>query len=289
MFASLAIAASIVGTGPVTVAEWRTACAGKDGWSDPAPPLHIFANVYDVGTCGITALLITSDDGHVLLDAATAEAAPSIAANIQRLGFKLGDVKLIGGSHEHLDHVGGIAELQRLTGATVMTVPAAFVAYESGEVDKADPQVGLHEPFPGSKVGRMLFDGEPVRLGPLKITPHATPGHAPGSTSWSWRSCEGEGRAKRCLDIVYADSVSALSGDAYRFRDHDRYVDAFRDSLRKIDRLDCDLLITPHPGASNFIDRLEGKAPLLDHNACKTYAANGRKALDERLAREKGK
>ncbi len=152
MFGSI-VAAALAAAGPASIAEHQAACAGKDGWSDPAPPVKIYGNVYNVGTCGIVSLLITSKRGHILLDAATAEAAPSIAANIERLGFKLSDVKLIGGSHEHYDHIGGVAELQRRTGATVMAAPAGFVAYETGVVAKEDPQFGLHEPFAGSKVG----------------------------------------------------------------------------------------------------------------------------------------
>ena len=282
MFASALVAASVAAAGPATVADWRSACAGKDGWSDPAPPLNVFGNVYDVGTCGITVLLITSDKGHVLLDGGTAEAAPHIAANIERLGFKLGDVKLIGASHEHHDHVGGIAQLQRLTGATVMAAPAAFNTLETGILDPDDPQSGLHAPFPGVKVERILFDGEVVRVGPLRLTPHFTPGHAPGSTSWSWRSCEGE----RCVTIVYADSVTAVSADSYRFSDHRRYVATFRDSLATLGRLKCDLLVTPHPAASNFIDRLEAKAPLIGPGQCADYARKGLGALDSRLERE---
>lgn len=284
MFASIA-AAALAAANPATVAEHQAACAGKDGWSDPAPPVRVFGNVYDVGTCGIVSLLITGPHGHILLDAATAEAAPSIAANIERLGFKLSDVKLIGASHEHFDHVGGVAELQRLTGATVMSMPAAYLTFETGIVNREDPQWGMHKPFPGAKVGIMLSDGFVARQGPLSLTAYVTPGHAPGSTTWSWRSCDG----KRCVNIVYADSVSAVSAEEYRFSDHKKYVAAFRDSLFKIARLRCDLLITPHPGASNFYDRLAGKAPLIDRSACKAYADRGRKALDERLAKEQAK
>jgi metallo-beta-lactamase class B len=284
MFGSLAAAALAAAT-PATVEEHQAACAGKDGWSDPAPPVKIFANVYDVGTCGIVSLLITGPRGHILLDGATAEAAPSIAANIQKLGYQLSEVKLIGATHEHYDHVGGIAELQRLTGATVMSMPGAYVALETGKVDEDDPQYELHQEFPAAKVGIMLADGFVVRQGPLAITSHATPGHAPGSTSWSWRSCEGG----RCVSFVYADSVSAVSSDSYRFSDHKRYVAAFKDSLNKIGRMQCSLLVTPHPAASNLYDRLAGKAPLIDRSACKDYAQRGRAALDERLAKEQSK
>jgi metallo-beta-lactamase class B len=284
MFGSIA-AAALAAAGPASMAEHQAACAGKDGWSDPASPVKIYGNVYNVGTCGIVSLLITSKKGHILLDAATAEAAPSIAANIERLGFKLSDVKLIGGSHEHYDHVGGLAELQRRTGATVMAMPSAFVPIETGMVAKEDPQSGLHAPFPGSKVGMMLSDGFIVREGPLTLTAWATPGHAPGSTSWSWRSCEG----RKCLTFVYADSLTAVSSDSYRFSDHRRYVSMFRDSIRKVRRLSCDVLITPHPGASNLYDRLSGKAPLVDRNGCRDYAERAMTALDQRLAKEQAR
>ena len=287
MFVSLAAAALATAAAPgaASVAEWREACAGKDGWSDPAPPLHVFGNVYDVGTCGITALLVTSPKGHILLDAATAEAAPSIAANIERLGYRLSDVKRIGASHEHLDHVGGIAELQRRTGATLMAMPAAFVPLESGIVDPDDPQSGLLAPFPPAQVGMVLSDGFVVRLGPLALTAHSTPGHAPGSTSWTWRSCEN----RQCVTVAYVDSLTAVSAEPYRFSDHRRYLSAYRASLRKIRFMRCDLLITPHPGASNFIDRLEGKAQLVDRGACRDYAERAGAALDARLAREKAR
>jgi metallo-beta-lactamase class B len=282
MFASLAVAAAVAASGPASLAEWHTACAGKEGWSDPAPPLHVFGNTYDVGTCNITALLITSSKGHVLLDGATAEAAPSIAANIERLGFKLSDVKLIGSSHEHYDHVGGIAELQRRTGATVMSMPPAYLALTTGQPEKRDPQFGSVAGFAAANVGIMLRDAFDVHQGGLTLTSWATPGHAPGSTSWTWRSCEN----KECVTIVYADSVSAVSAEGYRYSDHKAYVRAFRDTLRFIGRMRCDLLITPHPGASNFIGRLEGKAPLIGPGQCAAYAANGRAALDARLAKE---
>jgi metallo-beta-lactamase class B len=282
MFGSLALAAAVAASGPASVADWRATCAGKEGFSDPAPPLHVFGNVYDVGTCGITVLLVTSPKGHVLLDAATAEAAPSIAANIERLGFKLTDVKLIGVSHEHYDHVGGLAELQRRTGATVMSMPSAYVQLQTGTLDKNDPQFGGIASFPAANVGIMLRDGFDVYQGGLRLTAWATPGHSPGGTSWTWRSCED----KKCVTVAYVDSVSAISAEGYRFADHKAYVRVFRDTLRFIGRMRCDLLITPHPGASQLIERLEGKAPLIGPGQCAAYAANGRAALDTRLAKE---
>lgn len=257
-------------------------CQDKDGWSDPAPPVRIFANVYDIGTCGIVVLLVASSEGHVVLDSGPADAAALVVANIRQLGFAPGDVAWIVTSHEHHDHVGGVAELQSLTGANVAASAAAQRQLETGVVDPTDPQVGLHGPFAGIRVDRVMRDGEHLELGPLQLTLHATPGHAKGSTSWSWRSCEGE----QCHHVAFADSVTAVSRDDYRFADHPDYVATFRRGLDAIAAIDCDLLITPHPGASTLYERLAGDAPLTDPAACRNYAAWGREQLDARLARE---
>lgn len=257
-------------------------CRGHDGWSDPAPPATVFANVYYVGTCGITALLITSPKGHVLIDGTTSDAADDVAANIEKLGFHLSDVRLILTSHEHLDHVGGIAELQRRTGAKLVARAAAKATLESGLVEPEDPQSGLFPPFPGAHVGQVIGDGEVVRLGPLAFTAHATPAHSPGSTSWSWTSCA----AKDCRAIVYADSLSAMSADGYRFTDHPALLARFQASFDTIAALRCDLLLTPHPSASDMFNRFIGRAPLFDPQGCKTYVAAARKRLDARLAQE---
>ena len=258
-------------------------CAGKDGWNDPAPPARIFGNTYYVGTCGITALLVTSRQGHVLIDGATAQAAPAIAANIERLGFKLSDVKLLLNSHEHFDHAGGIAQLQRLTGAQLLVREPSRAVFQTGRPAAADPQALSLAPLQRARVDRIIAGGEVVRLGRLALTAHATPGHSPGSTSWTWRSCEG----RRCARFAYADSISAISSDTYRFTDHPEYVAQFRATLAKIAALDCDLLVTPHPGASKLFDRLGGKGLLIHADACKGYAELGVQALDERLGRER--
>mgnify|MGYP003621498574 FL=1 len=119
-----------------------------DGWDDRAPPRRVFGNVYYVGTCGITALLVASPQGHVLLDGATAAAGPAIAANIQALGFRLADVKAILNSHEHSDHAGGLAHLQNATGAPVMALAPAVATLERGAGDRDDPQSGVLDRFP---------------------------------------------------------------------------------------------------------------------------------------------
>lgn len=258
------------------------ACEGRDGWSDPAPPAKIHGNTYYVGTCGITAILIDAPGGLVLIDGATEEAAPGILANIRTLGFDPANVRYLLASHEHLDHVGGLKALQDATGASVLARKEAVATLTSGEPAVIDPQRGAIPPFRGVSVTRQLKDGEVLPIRDIRLTLHATPGHTPGSTSWTWRSCEGTD----CRAIAYVDSLSAVSGDAYRFSDHPDYVAMMRATFAKVPSLPCDLLITPHPGASDLFARLAGEAPLIDANGCKTYAAAAAKRLDDRLAKE---
>ena len=258
-------------------------CQGRDGWSDPAPPAHIFANVYMVGTCGIVSLLVTSPKGHILIDGATAEAAPFIADNIRQLGFKPTDVKYLVSSHEHLDHVGGLAALKGITGARMLARAEARKSLETGISDPTDPQLAILPPFAGIKVDQIVRDGETITLGPIKMTAIATPGHAPGGTSWTWKSCAGA----TCHQFVFADSLGAVSADGYRFTDHPAYVAVLRATMKRVsERQPCDVLIAPHPAQSRFFERVSGKEPLADPAGCANYAKAAMERLDARLAKE---
>lgn len=263
------------------------ACADDAGWNDPATPLRIYGNTWFVGTCGISALLVTSDAGHILIDAATPQAGPQILANIRALGFKPEDVRAIVFSHEHYDHAGSLAELQRATGAPVYARAPAVGTLKRGTPDRSDPQLEVSEPIaPVERVVTLADDGV-VRVGPLALNAVASPGHTPGGTSWTWRSCEGDA----CHQMVYADSLTAISDDVYRYSDeqaHPGYVAAFRDTLARIASLDCDVLVTPHPSASQLWSRIGpgARAPLSDTGACRAYADTATQRLDKRLADE---
>jgi len=263
------------------------ACADDAGWNDPATPLRVHGNTWYVGTCGISALLVTSDAGHILIDAATPQAGPQILANIRALGFKPEDVRAIVFSHEHYDHAGSLAELQRATGAPVYARAPAIGTLKRGTPDRSDPQLEVSEPIaPVERVITLADDGI-VRVGSLALQAVASPGHTPGGTSWTWRSCEGDA----CHQMVYADSLTAISDDVYRYSDeraHPGYVAAFRDTLARIAALDCDVLITPHPSASQLWSRIGpgAHAPLSDTNACRAYAKTATQRLDKRLADE---
>jgi metallo-beta-lactamase class B len=268
----------------VTGPRFAAACKDWDEWDKPAPPVGIFGNTYLVGTCGISSILITDPAGDILIDGGTEKDADLIAANIRRLGFRLTDIKYLLSSHEHFDHVGGLSKLQRMTGAQVVASVGAANVLGSGNASSEDPQFGVNPPFPAVRVDRVVRDGEQVRLGNTVLTALATPGHTPGALTWRWGSCQ----SGICRQIVYADSLSPVSGDSYRFSDHPAYLAAFRASIAKVGALDCDILLTPHPSASGMLDRLAGRAPIENRDACRDYAASLTKALDARLAKEAG-
>lgn len=273
---------------PVEIAgpEFDAICDDNDDWDKPAPPVRIHANTYLVGTCGISSILITGSEGHILIDGGTENGADLILNNIRALGFRPQDVRILLHSHEHIDHVGGIGRIQQLTGAQLYASANAAAVFATGTPGKGDPQAGMHPPFPTAEVSRILRNGEEVRLGNLKLTAFETKGHTHGALSWQWVSCDA---AAICRTIVYADSLSPVSRDDYRFTDHPGVVEAFRASIRRVGALECDILLTPHPSASKMLDRMAGRAPLVDPNGCKTYADALGKRLDERLAKEAGK
>ena len=259
-------------------------CGGKFGWEDPAPPIHIYGNVYYVGSCGISSLLIVSSAGHILIDGGTEKNAASVAANIERLGYRLHDIKYILNSHEHYDHTGGLRQLQQLTGAKIIALAASKPMLEAGHSFREDPQLELLKSFPAIHVDRTIQDGGTVRLSQLKLTAHSTPAHSPGSTSWTWKSCE----QGKCVRIAYADSVTIPVDKDYRLADHPEHVAQFRQAMKTIAALPCDLLITPHPDISNLFNRLAGQAPLIDPGACAAYGARGIRNLETEIQKEQG-
>lgn len=267
---------------PSTTA-WVNSCTDWDDWDKAGPPFRIYGNSYYVGTCGISAILITGDKGHILIDGATEAGADVIAANISSLGFALTDVKLLLQSHEHFDHVAGLARLQQLSGAKLLASPEAAPVLASGIVSAADPQAGMHQPFAVARVDGLITESETVTLGQLNLLPVATPGHTPGALSWQWTSCE----VGQCKVLVYADSLSPISSDSYRFSEHLTYLKAYRAGLAKLAALDCQILLTPHPSASNMRTRLQSPTGLSDEKGCQLYADAVTQRLQQRLIKEK--
>ncbi|MGH7586586.1 MAG: subclass B3 metallo-beta-lactamase [Gemmatimonadales bacterium] len=266
------------------------ACPNCAEWNGPQRPFLLYGNPYYVGTHGLSAVPVTSSAGHVLIDGALPESAPSIVAHIQALGFRIEDVKLILNSHPHYDHAGGIAALQRASGARVAASPGSALVLARGASGSDDPRYGILATFPPVSEVTVLADGEIVRVGSLALTAHFTPRHTPGGTSWSWQECE-DGQ---CLDLVYADSQAPVSADGFAFTRSRTYPPALTDFERGhavLEQLPCDVLITPHPGASQLWERRAARdhgrpAALVAPEACRRYVTRAGEQLAERVAAE---
>ena len=161
----------------------------------------------------------------------------------------------------------------------------------TGTSKPGDPQLPIAFGYPAvSGVETFTFE-DTLRVGPIAIVPHATAGHTPGGTTWSWRSCE----AGRCLAFVYADSQTPVSSDDFLFTKSAAYPNAIADFERgfaTLEGLSCDVLVTPHPAVSSLWSRVSptdgtiGPA-FVDPSACKRYVASARRALEERVAKER--
>lgn len=259
-------------------------CAACAGWNVPRAPFRIFGNTYYVGTEGLSAVLVTSPDGHVLIDGGLPASAPHILANVRTLGFQPADIRMILNSHAHYDHAGGIAAIQRASGASLAATARSAPVLATGRSGPDDPQYGALLDYPAARVTDTVADGQTLRVGPLALTAHVTAGHTPGGTTWTWRACE----AERCVDVVYADSQNPISADGFRFSDGTSYPTAvadFRSGFALLERLPCDILVTPHPGTL-FERASRGTAALIDAGACRAYAASARERLERRLQTE---
>ena len=266
-------------------------CGPCVAWNEPQAPFRIFGNTYYVGTAELAAILVAGNDGLVLLDAALPQSAPLIDANIAALGFRTADVRLIVTSHTHFDHVGGVAALQRASGAVVAASPRAVEALHAGRPAADDPQATIAgNDFSRVQDVRVVADGETLTIGDVRVRAHFTPGHTPGSTTWSWQSCE----ETRCLDVVYADSLNAVSADDFRFSGSastPSIADGFERSIGTVEALPCDILLSPHPGFFGMQEKLRRRQSgesdaFVDANACRAYAGAARARFRERLDRE---
>ncbi len=269
-------------------------CTYCDGWNQQQAPFRIFGNSWYVGTAGLGAILVVTDKGLILIDGALPQSAHLIVLNIRQLGFDPKNLRYLLNSHAHFDHAGGLSALQRYSGAEVFVSAAGLAALQNGNVDSADPQYGFGgeaNRFPPVSHVAVIADGDSISLGGTTLTAHYTPGHTAGGTTWTWQSCEGS----RCLDVVYADSLSAVSAEDFLFSDSTRpNAVQIRASTELIRALPCDILFAPHPFLIKMSDKLETLAatpdaePFIEAGACVEYADYFNAWLDRRLAEEAG-
>jgi metallo-beta-lactamase class B len=204
-------------------------------------------------------------------------------------------VRYVLNSHAHFDHAGGIAALARLSGATVGASPLAAQGLRSGSALYDDPQLGYGAEMnfaPVAKV-REFADGETLTLGGVTLTAHHTPGHTPGGTSWSWRSCE-DGN---CLNVVYGDSLNPVSAPDFRFFKRGGAASprsaALQTSIATMRALRCDVLVTVHPDGSRLLERQAKAASadaydaFVDRRACAAYANTAAQRLQTRREEER--
>lgn len=257
-------------------------CRSCASWNEPQEPFRIFGNTWYVGTAGLSVILIDSGDGLILLDGALPQSVPLVVENLESLGFAPRDIRLIALSHAHYDHAGGIAALQRLSDARVVTSRHAVRTLARGDLLEDDPQYGGDvTAFPAVENADIVEDGSGIRIGDVTLTAVYTPGHTPGGVSWTWRACE----ADDCRQLVYADSLGPVSGDGYRFGDG--AAEAVRASAAAVASLDCDILLAPHPFLFNMQDKVaQGADAFIDGNGCAEYADGALESLERRLSRE---
>jgi metallo-beta-lactamase class B len=279
-FACLLVTAALTPTAQAAPSDDQKPmkCTRCAGWNEPVAPYRLAANTWYVGTKGLSSVLVVDKAGLVLIDGGLPQSAALILDNVRKAGFDPKDIRLILNSHAHFDHAGGIAALARLTGAPVAAGRDGVVALAAGSYHADDAQAGFGEKarYPAVATVRPVDDGDVVGVGDTPIRAIASPGHAPGGMSWTWKSCE-DGT---CRDVVYLDSLNAVSTEEYRFLDHPGTLGALRASIARLAALPCDVAIAAHP------DQLPNAAGG-SGTACAAYAKAASTALERRLDREK--
>ena len=240
-FAMILLLAMCMGTSA------QTAPAQTNGtdYLTPFPAHHVVANVYFVGSKGLGIYLVTTPQGHILINAGVEDSVPLIKQSVEMLGFKFSDVKILLISHAHFDHDAGAAKIKQLTGAKYFVMDADVPVVESGGKTDfaygARPELG----YPAAKVDRVLHDGDTVRLGDTVLTAHLTPGHTKGCTTWTMKVRDNG----RSLDVVIVGSPNVNPG--YKLFDNKSYPQIASDyekTFRVLRSLHCDVFLGSHGG-----------------------------------------
>ena len=222
------------------------------GWTEPAEPMKVVGPIYFVGTKGLSVWLLTTSQGHILLNTGMPSSGPMIEASIRKLGFKPEDIKFILTCHAHIDHVGGHAYLKKLSGAQVAMMDSGVDLLQSGGKNDFIYGAVPEFSFEPVKVDRVIRDGDTVRLGDVILTAIHTPGHTQGSTTWVTSVIEG-GKAYR---VVFPDGSGVNPG--YRLAKDPSYPgigDDYRRTFHTLEMLKPDIWLSPHTVDCNF----EGK------------------------------
>lgn len=249
-------------------------------WRQPIAPVRLADHTWQVGTAGISAILVKTSDGALLIDGGLPQAADLVLAHLRALGVGPGDLKLILTSHAHSDHGGSIAAIKRATGARLLNNAESAVLMANGGSD--DLQFGDDSLYPPAQTDRLLHDGEVVALGGIRLTAHFMPGHTPGSTAWTWDDTRGGA----LLHVAYVDSLTA---PGYRLANNPRIphlLEDFHRSFAVVRALPCDLLLTPHADTGGW-DFANAAHPHPKPMTCRAYADAAERKLNAQAAAEK--
>jgi metallo-beta-lactamase class B len=254
------------------------------------PPQHLVGNIYYVGAIGVSSYLITTAEGHILIDTGFEDTVPIIQQGVEQLGFRVADIKIILSSHAHIDHVGGHARMQKLTGAKIYASAADARTLASGGADdyiQWPKETILYTPV---KADRLVADGEVVTLGGVTLTAHLTPGHTRGATTWTMDVSD----AGVTRHVVFFSSASINPGT--RLLNNPLYPDFvsdFEGTFAKLRQLPCDIFFAPHGGqfamAEKFarLARQEPGNPFIDPAGWKQLVEGAERAFRDQLAVER--
>src|SRR2546421_825626 len=195
----------------------RASSQNSADWTEPFPPFRIAGNLYYVGSKGLANYLITTPQGHILINSDLEQSVPLIRSSVEKLGFRFDDIRILLLSHAHWDHDAGGAAIKKLTGATYMVMDGDVSVVESG--GRTDFQYGSDTAmlYPPAKVDRVLHDGDEVKLGGATLVAHLTPGHTKGCTTWTIKVEE----AGKTYDAVIVGSPNVNPG--YHLVNNARY------------------------------------------------------------------
>ncbi len=285
IFSRLILLAVLTASPSLTAAQddpaWRA-------WNQPVKPFRLIGNIYYVGASDVTSFLITTPEGHILLDSGFAETVPLIEDNVKRLGFKLEDVKILINSHAHSDHAGGLARLKELTGASlVISEGDAELISNGGKGDFAWGDTLAYRP---AKPDRLIRDKEKVELGGVTMVARLTPGHTKGCTTWTMKVRDGGGQ----LDVVFIGSTTA---PGYKLVNNPQYPGIAADyahTFELLKSLKCDVFLAPHGSffaLKEKSQRLEKGAksnPFIDPDGYQQFIKRTESAYRAEVAKQQG-
>lgn len=269
----------------VSVVAAAALAVGVPSWTAPMAPFRIVGDLYYVGSQGISAFVLKTRDGLILLDAGMPTYAPQIIKNIEALGFKPTDVKVIVASHAHFDHAGGFAEIKRITGAKLAIMEQDVKADETGTYPGSE---AIHElDFRPVKVDHLLHDGETVSLGGETLTAHLTPGHTAGCTTWTFPVYE----AGKTYSVIYQCSMSVAANRLVNRPQYPGIVADYRKSFAVLKTFKADIFLAPHADQFGLLEKkakmaLNAPNPFIDTGELPRRVAAGEAAFKADLARQ---